>query len=694
MPAGTVRYCANNRECKNITVHGETTPTRVRGNRTVCAYCMKHAGASFKTLKTAPAFGAPAPGPERRGRPRLALDTTAKYRRLQEQRRLAQTKLRLKKALLQELESEQHPDWDRRWQIICDGVERLKVESWGKAAKVKAPPPPPRSSRAAIESGQTENGWDWRLHDDVGGFYSLTIREIDPIEGTRSDEYLLSKLTEKAYKAALAQLAETGIYNLKVTHPFSSYTTRAREFRTKFTSGTLTTRDAENLSRSMTFGFLVALFLADNPITRTNMPAIRTMYRIIGDAAVPCSPGPLQKNIDDWLELLSKAPLIRSTRAGTRNGAKSLQTLKILQFRLSGVMRNAEKYRAHLAWIAGASDYMRSRLRSNTKSSLTAGHTAHSKGYRCLRQNEICEILKRGPTIHHTAYAILALTTGLRPEELKNLTPDHMDKESGNLFYRGGKLMSRKNAAVDPNYLANPNTSTVAKLILANKDFFDFSMKDQAIDWVTRAARDPGGMKANRTLHRIAAYTGSPIPTQRDFRTTCATMLAFCGVPREDITHRLGHVSGVTTEQFYIKAIPNDGGAFAEIPDGRERGHQYFNGPEVTLDADGKRTFRDSNAWDTFLLVQFLQQVLFQKKREYLASGMNEQAANDAVLRYYQYDLVPKIEAAIEHRSRAKEKRHSRLPQQSFNPFAGKVVATPDIDLPFPVQKTSGEGEA
>ena len=685
-----VKYCANGIKCKNITDNKASAPTVVRRGGPICAYCSKGAD-GFKKLKTEASLVA-SKGIDRRGRPRLKLSDADRRTRDLTQRAVAQLKIRKKTALLKELGSKKHPDWDDRWQEISNAVELKKSTLWGKAVGPKIFEKP-RSQRASLAKGTTENGtWEWSVHEGAEGTFELSIRKIDHLTKSRSDSYLLKNLTETAYRSAIKKLEKSGISDLEVTYPFSAYKTKAIEFRLKFSKDQLSLKDIDNFNKNVTFGFLVALYLEHMPQGKTNMPRSRTVYRVIGDVKVPTSAGPLQQALDQWMEQLASAPLARKTRIGSKGGAKSKSTLSMLYNVLSGITRTLELYKSKLPWADGIALYVRGRLRHHIKDSLKTGNTAHGKGYRCLRQSEICEIFK-APTIHHVALVALAFSTGLRPEELSKLTTDHWNKESGTLHFSGGKLLSKKLAANDPKYLANPHTSTVVKFILTNEEFFDLDMRDEVVGWMQKQVKGKNNvMKGMPALQRIAAWTGTPVATMRDFRTTSAIMAHFCGRSVDKIKESMGHMSIATTTDSYLKGIPEDAGAFVHITDDKIRGAKYFNNPEVIWrDQDREHSYTEENAWDTFLLCQFLQQVLRFKTVEFKAQGLTEALAASAAKSYWQWELTKKLQRAINHVADAQEARQRRLPDQRFDPMFDSNVSAPDLDLPYPVQKTPAE---
>ena len=196
-------------------------------------------------------------------------------------------------------------------------------------------------------------------------------------------------------------------------------------------------------------------------------------------------------------------------------------------------------------------------------------------------------------------------------------------------------------------------------------------------------------MKSSDTLQRIVSYTKTRVATLRDFRTTCATMLAFCGVERHTIKERCGHKSELTTEEFYIKSLPPDAGAFADIEDRIKRGYDYLRQPEVVF--PDETNYHDTNYWDTFILVQFLNKVLDLKRNDYHDNDVNE--AQDQVLKYWEYELVPKLKKAINMSDIARQKRFERLPIQKFDPRRGLTVRAETKNLPFkkPPTETTDE---
>ena len=612
MGRAIITYCTYGAGCKNITERGNSTPTVLRNGRTVCSYCLKR-DTGFARLTTDPQMVSKI-GREKRGRPSLDLDDQKKRERLLAQRAIAQLKQRHKNKLLDELGSESHPDWEQRWEQIELAIETKKSEKWGKQVEVKSPKTFHAPAKY-LEKGVTDNGrYEWYLLSEINS-YTLRIHKIDKLTKSRSDPFTVKNLTEITYKSAVKKLEDHGINSLQAIQPISSYTSKAKEFKDKFFSSQLTKNDLNQLQKQMTFGFLFALYLLEKPTT--DKSRVKAIYAVIGDVKIPFEAGPLQISIKNWTQALCDTTISSSTYKRKRlSGPKTKSTLKKLLAIFMNIIGTLEDYQSVFPWAANSTRTIEKYRNLFEKESLKNGKTSHGQGFRCLRLSEITAIFNEAPTISHAALLALALSSGLRPEELAKITPEHWDKESGKIYFSNGKLLSGKLAGHDPKYLANPRTSTVVRLILLNKEFLDLSNKEKLLDWFSKpAVTSISVMKASPTLQRIASYTHTPVATLRDFRTTCATMLSFCGVELNAIQERLGHKTSLTTAEFYVKAMPPDAGSFADIRDPLMRGIEYLRQPEIVF-PDGD-IYKDDNVWDTFILAQFCQRVYNLKIWEY-----------------------------------------------------------------------------
>lgn len=187
-------------------------------------------------------------------------------------------------------------------------------------------------------------------------------------------------------------------------------------------------------------------------------------------------------------------------------------------------------------------------------------------------------------------FCILGLSTGLRLTELEKLIDGKFRyvTEGAFLNYKGGELVTKTAGKVELSLMVNPELSIVSRLILFYdnilniEDFFDLK-KDKI-----------------RLLHpEMKDYVA------RCFRTTCATMLAYCDklngrgrASLRDAQNRLGHSTMNMVIRIYAKRIPSTGSPL-----------RYYNFSGV-IKIDGHDITQHSNLWDSWLLQKYVEKTV------------------------------------------------------------------------------------
>lgn len=185
-------------------------------------------------------------------------------------------------------------------------------------------------------------------------------------------------------------------------------------------------------------------------------------------------------------------------------------------------------------------------------------------------------------------FCLLGLSTGLRPTELLRLIqePSKYIKENGFLNYSDGQLITKTNKKIDMSLITNPEISLVSRLILFHEKIFydkDFFKNKE------------GEFRAeNPELKKYVL---------RSFRTTCATMIAYCdkltGFGRasfRDAQNRLGHKTLQMVVNIYAIRSPSSKSPI-----------NYFNNFLGKININGCLITEHCNLWDAVLLKIYLE---------------------------------------------------------------------------------------
>ncbi len=672
------RSCANEERCRRPATKGEPhRPAIVRkANSLICSYCAAFERRGFSNLSLDPEK-LPA-RVETRGRKRLN-DGIDSQTRLRIQKSIASQKYAAKKRLEKKLGSVESEDFKERWAELQQGFELRKAARWGKLIGIDGTKPrhPKRTSKI-LERGITQDGrFEWRLLLSAQkSKYEIFVYQIDLFDGARTyDPFVRAGLGESEARKIIQEIRENGFKREKFLVPLSSYSAKANEFLKSAYSSRFSLREIEKMQKNITLGFAIAIFRASEEISLggkdKRFEHLERVYRTLGNiplrewAVTPA-------HIEGWLWAIITSRAEASGRTTERGESIKVQYAKKLIGTLVAIFDRLSYFPIVFPWADTVKRMIQDKRLKLQRKAMSQGQLAPSEGFRCLTLKEFFLILELTPTIHHVSFLIIGLSTGLRPEDLKVIESRDWDRNSGALFFRDGRL-NRKNRFESRRNLANPHTSAVVRLILSTPEFFDPNKRKEIVSWFE--GDDPYSMKKMESIIKIARWNNTPVATLRDFRTTAATQLAFCGVPLLDITRRLGHVSSITTESYYVKAIPSDGASCSHISPAIERGMTYLGNPVVKL--PGKTdSYADTNPWDTFLLVWFIEEVKNRKLKKLKFEGHpNAEIEGKLWPEWAKSVLFTQVDKAI---------RHADIVRNEWSE-ASKRQTTGFLDMPFKI---------
>jgi hypothetical protein len=247
-----------------------------------------------------------------------------------------------------------------------------------------------------------------------------------------------------------------------------------------------------------------------------------------------------------------------------------------------------------------------------------AGKTRGRIPWRCLYRGEIQIIVEQAPTLSHVAFFVLNLTTGIRPEVIKLLSPKYYDPADGSLDFANGSMNERLPGG-EKKRLSNDQESVVARLILSFPDVFDHEQMPDIVAYFE------GGFKKNDDLRKFAKEKKIKLVTHRDFRASCAKNLLQSGFTMEQIALRLGNTEDVASEHYADNYPPDAVGI--------EPGPAFYgNLTDFKIPAKtGTPVCLKGSYWDGWLLKIFLIECI-QRKRQTLGAGSPAFAAFKALL--------------------------------------------------------------
>jgi integrase len=189
-----------------------------------------------------------------------------------------------------------------------------------------------------------------------------------------------------------------------------------------------------------------------------------------------------------------------------------------------------------------------------------------SKEMRALSPEEVRKFLEVLKGDRYEAFFILALDSGMRPEEILGLKWEDMDLTRGAVIIRRTLCRKRKKPQDMRRalYLGIPKTSKSRRTILISQKttaaLISHRPPDSGPDDFVFTARGGGPVIAESLIrtHFKPALKRAGLPNIRlyDLRHTMATALLVAGVNPKIVSERLGHSSIVLTLDTYSHVIP------------------------------------------------------------------------------------------------------------------------------------------
>jgi integrase len=294
-------------------------------------------------------------------------------------------------------------------------------------------------------------------------------------------------------------------------------------------------------------------------------PKNRTLDKFLDQWLSLRQPALAERTFDDYAEMLTR--YVRSTLGSREVSSLTREDIQTLYTSLlTRGLSNRTVIYTHIILNAALKWGVKVGLIRANPAADTERPKKKQKEMRVLTPPEVKRFLDAIKKDSYEALFVLALDSGMRPEEYLGLKWEDVDLERGTVTVK--RTLCRKRKKVDGMvralYLGTPKTSKSRRTILLSKTTIFYLRSHQPSDcdpgnfvFVARNGHPVIAESLTRN-HFKPALKKAQLPNIRlyDLRHTMATALLVAGVNPKIVSERLGHASIVLTLDTYSHVIP------------------------------------------------------------------------------------------------------------------------------------------